>query len=78
MVAISSEFDLNKLNLNQKLYYLRHSIQDETVHSNLYHQLLIKDYFIDRNEVRNNDFKIKESVFDIQWAIDIKNSISVN
>ena len=78
MVAISSEFDLNKLNLNQKLYYLRHSIQDETVHSHLYHQLLLKDYFIDRNEVRNNDFKIKESVFDIQWAIDIKNSISVN
>ena len=78
MIAISSELDLNKLNINQKLYYLRHSIQDETVHSHLYHQLLLKDYFIDRNEVRNNDFQIKESVFDIQWAIDIKNSFSEN
>jgi hypothetical protein len=78
MVAIASEFDLNKLNINKKLYYLRNSIQDETAHSHLYHQLLIKDYFIDRNEVGNSDFEVKESVFDIQWAIDIKNSFSEN
>jgi hypothetical protein len=40
--------------------------------------LLLKEYFIDGKEVGNSDFGIKESVFDIQWAIDIKNSFSEN
>jgi hypothetical protein len=78
MVAIACDFDLNKLNINQKLYYLRNTIQDETAHSDMYHQLLIKEYFTEGNEVGNSDFVIKESVFDIQWAIDIKNSFSEN
>ena len=75
MVAIVQQFNLDIIDIEQKLYYLRNMIQDEVAHFQLFHQILIKEYFLERKEAGVLVNELPNEIFDFQWAIDIKNQL---
>ncbi len=76
IISLVEEFNLSKLNLMNKAYFLSVILKNEKMHASLYRQFILKEFLILENK-RITKFQFEQfNYLDMKWAIDIKKELN--